>query len=63
MLGGNQDLFQMRFLKRAIQREQKQNFSVPVRFSWRWCPQNETIEVLLIYRDFYVKKKQRSTTL
>jgi len=38
MLGGNQDLFQMRSLKRAIQREQKQNFPVPVRFSWRWCP-------------------------
>jgi len=38
MLGGNQDLFQMRSLKRAIQREQKQDFPVPVRFSWRWCP-------------------------
>jgi len=38
MLGGNQDLFQMRSLKRAIQRDQKQDFPVSVRFSWRWCP-------------------------
>jgi len=37
VLDGSKNLFQKGSLKRAIQREQKRNFPIPVRFSWRWC--------------------------
>jgi len=63
MLESNQDIFQLRPLKREIQRVQKQNFPVPVRFSLRRCSKDEIINIPLIYRNFYVKKKEREVLL
>jgi len=59
MLGGNQDLFQMRSLKSAIQREQKQNFLVSVRFSWRLCPLGGTCWSCYSIRIFMSRKKKK----
>jgi len=38
-------------------------FPVQIRFSWRWYPLGKTIGTLLVYTDFYVKRKENSTTM
>ena len=38
-------------------------FSGPIRFSWRWCPTRLNYWVLLTSGDFYVKRKEKSTTM
>ena len=59
MLGGNQGLFQMRSLKRTIQREQKQNFPVSVRSSWRLCPLGGTCWSCYSIEIFMSRKKRK----
>jgi len=59
MLGGSQDLFQMRSLKRAIQREQKRNFPIPIRFNWRWCPLGVHVDSVILKRFLCQEKREK----
>ena len=47
-------------LQSGEMQKQKRYCPVQIRFSWIWCPLSKLIEILLLYGDFHVKRKEKA---